>query len=254
MDRAMEGGFDDVGMGALLGLYDYRFEVLSVISHAHYLDEKYGVGPHTISVPRFRPAMGAALEQAPFVVSDREFQKIVAVYRLAVPYAGVVVSTREGADLRDQVIHLGASQISAGSRTDIGGYTQSGDHEGTSQFSLNDPRSLDEVIRSVMDAGLLPSLCTSCYRSGRTGEQFRSAAEKGTIKDFCMVNALFSFMEYLQDIPDEETRDKGMGRIREILYGVQDFALRKVIQERLDQIAKGERKRNQGWDFPLSFY
>jgi 2-iminoacetate synthase len=240
MDRAMEGGFDDVGVGALLGLYDYRFEVLSGIAHARYLERQYGVGPHTISVPRFRQAMGAALAQAPFPVSDQEFKKIVAVYRLAVPYAGVVVSTREGADLRDQVIHFGASQISAGSRTDIGGYTRSRDHEGTSQFTLNDSRSLDEVIRSVMEAGLLPSLCTSCYRSGRTGERFRDAVEQGRIKDFCLVNALLSLMEYVQNIRDEETRVQGTSRVQKILSTVQDPALRRVAKKCLERIMDGE--------------
>ncbi|OIP66299.1 MAG: [FeFe] hydrogenase H-cluster radical SAM maturase HydG [Nitrospirae bacterium CG_4_9_14_3_um_filter_53_35] len=199
MDRAMEGGFEDVGMGALLGLYDYRFEVLSLIAHARYLEEHYGAGPHTIAVPRLMPAEGAALIQAPFPVSDRDFRKIVAVYRIAVPYAGVVVSTRESADLRDQVIHLGASQISAGSRTDIGGYTHPDQGGGTSQFSLNDTRSLEEVVRSVLGAGLLPSLCTACYRAGRTGERFRTKAGKGEIRDFCLTHALSSLTEYLRE-------------------------------------------------------
>ncbi len=206
MDRAMEGGFDDVGMGALLGLYDYRFEVLSLLAHTRYLEQRYGVGPHTISVPRLRPADGAVLTQAPFPVSDEEFKKIVAVYRLSVPYAGVVVSTRESAELRDQVIHIGASQISAGSRTDIGGYTRPDQQSSTSQFSLNDPRSLDEMILAILKAGLLPSLCTACYRAGRTGERFRTKAEKGEIRDFCLTNALSSLTEYLKEHASDATQ------------------------------------------------
>ncbi len=240
MDRAMEGGFDDVGMGALFGLYDHRFEVLSLISHARILEQRYGVGPHTVSVPRLRPAAGSPMNSVPYPVSDEEFKKIVAVFRLALPYAGVVVSTREGAELRDQSIHLGASQVSAGSRTDIGGYTQADNPAGTSQFSLSDPRSLDEMIRSIMEAGLLPSLCTSCYRSGRTGENFRHTAEQGGMKDFCHSNALFSLMEYLQHHAGEETRSRGLLKIREALSKLRNQSMRQGLEKRLEQIVEGE--------------
>ncbi len=240
MDRAMKGGFDDVGMGSLFGLYDHRFEVLSLIAHARILEQRYGVGPHTVSVPRLRPAAGSAMSHVPYPVSDEEFKKIVAVFRLALPYAGVVVSTREGAELRDQSIHLGATQISAGSRTDIGGYTQSDNPAGTSQFSLSDPRSLDEMIRSIMKAGLLPSLCTSCYRSGRTGENFRYTAESGGMKDFCHSNALFSLMEYLQRHAGKETRSLGALIIREALSKLQNQSMRQGLEKRLEQIVEGE--------------
>ncbi|MEK6775815.1 MAG: [FeFe] hydrogenase H-cluster radical SAM maturase HydG, partial [bacterium] len=240
MDRAMQGGFDDIGMGALLGLYDYRFEALSLIAHARYLEQRHGAGPHTISVPRLRPAQGAALINAPFPVSDQDFKKIVSVYRLSVPYAGVVVSTREGAGLRDQVIHLGASQISAGSRTDIGGYTHPEEGGGASQFSLNDTRSLDDMVRSILGAGLVPSLCTACYRSGRTGARFRSEAEKGGIRDYCLPNALFSLMEYLRDHASEETRAQGVRMVRESLSALQDHSLRRKLEKSLERVAGGE--------------
>lgn len=241
MERALEGGFDDIGMGALLGLYDYRFEVLSLIGHVRTLEQRHGVGPHTISVPRFRPAQGAVLKHAASPVSDNDFKKIVAVYRLTVPYSGVVVSTREGAELRDQVIGLGASQISAGSRTDIGGYTHPQDRESSSQFSLSDSRSLDEMIHAVMQAGHIPSLCTSCYRSGRTGETFRNMAETGRIKDFCLSNALLSLMEYLQHHAETATRVRGIEMIREALSKHPDPHLARTLEAKLEQIAQGDK-------------
>lgn len=240
MDRAMEGGFGDVGMGALFGLYDYRFEVLSVIAHARHLEERFGVGPHTISVPRLRPAVGALLDHVPSPVTNEEFKKIVAVFRLAVPYAGVVVSTREEAALRDQVIHVGASQISAGSRTDIGGYSGNGGGMGTSQFSLADQRSLEEIVRAILKADLLPSLCTACYRSGRVGEHFRAIAEKGGIKSVCFSNALFSLMEYLGKYAGEETRTLGRKTVEEALARLEDGELRRRMEKGLKAIAGGE--------------
>jgi 2-iminoacetate synthase len=239
MDRAMAGGFDDVGMGALFGLYDYRFEVLALISHVRYLEKRFGVGPHTLSIPRLRPAEGSALSQVPFPVSDEVFKRIVAILRLAAPYAGIVVSTREGACLRDEVIHLGASQISAGSRTDIGGYAGSGGKSGTEQFSLDDARPLDEMIEAVLAGGLIPSLCTSCYRSGRTGERFRAVAEKGGMQQFCLANALFSLSEYLREHGEEEARSRGLGRVREMAAKVQDPIVRRRLEEGLDRITEG---------------
>jgi 2-iminoacetate synthase len=237
----MEGGFDDIGMGALLGLYDFRYEVLSVIAHARYLENKFGVGPHTISVPRLRPADGAALDHTPYPVSDEDFKKIVAVYRLAVPYAGVVVSTREGAALRDEVIEVGASQISAGSRTDIGGYTKGDGNTGTAQFTLIDPRNLDEMISSIMEKGLLPSLCTACYRSGRTGKGFRKRAEEGEMKEICFSNALLSLMEYLKLHAGKATQKKGLQVLHQSLSSIPNLSLRKKLEQRLEQIEGGEK-------------
>jgi 2-iminoacetate synthase len=241
MDRAVKGGFDDIGMGALLGLYDYRFEVLSLIHHARILEQQHGAGPHTVSVPRLKPAQGAVVTQAPSPVSDQEFMKIVAVYRLALPYAGVVVSTREGPELRNQVLHVGASQISAGSRTDIGGYAPSDEHETTAQFSLSDSRSLDQTIDTIIEQGLLPSLCTACYRIGRTGEHFQSLAQAGKIKDFCCANALLSLMEYLQHNTEGETKIRGLATIRETLSGLPDSRLRQRVEEGMERIMRGEQ-------------
>jgi len=241
MDRAMTAGFGDVGMGALFGLYDHRFEVLSLISHARYLEERFGVGPHTVSVPRLQPAEGAALDHVPHPVSDEDFKKMVAVFRLAIPYAGVVVSTREPAALRQEVIRIGASQISAGSRTDIGGYTDRREDSGSSQFSLNDTRTLDEVVLAVLREGLIPSLCTACYRSGRTGGTFRGLAETGRMKRFCRANALFSLTEYLQQNAGGETHSVGMRRIRDILETLPDPSVRKEIEARLSRVDSGEK-------------
>jgi len=240
MDRARTAGFGDVGMGALFGLYDYRFEVLALIAHARDLEERFGTGPHTVSVPRLQPAAGSALESVPRPVSDEAFKKIVAVFRLAIPYAGVVVSTREGPELREEVIRIGASQISAGSRTDIGGYSHAAEETGTAQFSLSDGRSLDEMIGAILDAGLEPSLCTACYRSGRTGEAFRTAAETGKVRNLCGANALFSFMEYLKDHGTDKTRAAGRSRIAARVAEIKDDAFRREVEKGLDRVARGE--------------
>jgi 2-iminoacetate synthase len=245
MDRAMEGGFGDVGMGVLFGLYDYRFEALSVVAHALHLEQAFGVGPHTVSVPRLQPAPGAALSRAPHPLSDAVFRKVVAVFRLAIPYAGVVVSTREGATLRDAVIRIGASQISAGSRTDIGGYVDGAERAGTPQFSLRDSRSLDEMVRSVLEAELLPSHCTACYRTGRTGEHFRRAAESGALQENCLANALLSLMEYLQRHGSAGSRAAGLQRIEAALEEVSDEALRRRLAARLDRVRRGEADLHQ---------
>ncbi|MCX7990903.1 MAG: [FeFe] hydrogenase H-cluster radical SAM maturase HydG [Proteobacteria bacterium] len=208
MDRAITAGFKDVGIGCLLGLYDYRFDVLATISHARYLKESYGTYPHTISVPRFRYAKGAVVEKPLYAVDDFTFKKIVAVYRLAVPTAGIVISTREPAYLRDEILYYGASQISAESKTSPGGYTDILEEEKGAQFSLNDKRSLEEVVISILERGFLPSFCTACYGKGRVGEHFHRLAEEEVIKDFCEKNAISTFLEYLSDIKDKSLREK----------------------------------------------
>ncbi|RJQ22807.1 MAG: [FeFe] hydrogenase H-cluster radical SAM maturase HydG [Nitrospiraceae bacterium] len=212
MDKAIEAGFEDVGMGVLLGLYDWRWEVAALISHCRRLISKYGFGPHTLSVPRLQPAQGANLPDTCRRVSDEDLKKIVAIYRLALPYAGVVVSTREPAELRDELLSIGASQISAGSRTSPRGYIKEGD---TEQFEIGDSRSLEEVIGKIADLGLVPSLCTACYREKRSGERFRHLAEKGAIKNFCQENALLSLREYMEDCASDEVK----GRLKKLLDG-----------------------------------
>jgi 2-iminoacetate synthase len=205
MDRAIEAGFEDVGMGVLLGLYDWRWEVGALIAHCRRLISKYGFGPHTLSVPRLQPAQGSSIDNRRYRVSDEDLKKIVAVYRLALPYVGVVVSTREPAHLRDELLTIGASQISAGSKTSPWGYMRDGD---TEQFETGDTRSLEEIIGKIISLGLVPSLCTACYREGRSGEVFRHLAEKETIKSFCQENAVLSLKEYMEDCASGEVKEQ----------------------------------------------
>jgi 2-iminoacetate synthase len=215
MDRAIPAGFGDVGIGALLGLYDYRFEVLSVLRHAEHLLDAYGTFPHTISVPRFKKASGAALAAAPRPVSDAEFERIVIVYRLSVPSAGVVVSTREPAALRERVLDIGASQISAGSKTDPGGYAEGLRRHEAEQFEVDDTRPLEEIVRRVLAKGYLPSLCTSCYRRHRTGNAFMGMAEEGRIRGFCLPNALLTLAEFAVAAEDPSLREECLAAVRE---------------------------------------
>ena len=195
MDRAIESGFEDVGMGVLLGLYDWRWDVAALIAHSRRLMHKYGFGPHTLSVPRLQPAQGSAVDYAQHRVTDDELKRIVAIYRLALPYVGVVISTRESPQLRDELLFLGASQISAGSKTSPHGYMGEQD---TEQFEVGDTRSLEEVIGRIADLGLMPSLCTACYREGRSGERFRKLAEEAVIHKYCNENAVLSLKEYAE--------------------------------------------------------
>ncbi|MBN2636392.1 MAG: [FeFe] hydrogenase H-cluster radical SAM maturase HydG [Prolixibacteraceae bacterium] len=210
LHRAMEAKIDDVGIGVLFGLFDYRFEILALMQHIFELEAKFGVGPHTISVPRLEPATNSDIaSHPPFPVSDIDFRKIVAILRLAVPYTGIIMSTRETANLRRETFALGVSQISAGSRTNPGGYENEGEDDPSGQFSLGDHRSLDEVIRDVASLGYIPSFCTACYRLGRTGQDFMDLAKPGDIKLHCAPNALSSFQEYIQNFASEETATVG---------------------------------------------
>jgi 2-iminoacetate synthase len=201
MDRAMEAGIDDVGVGALFGLFDWRFELQALLQHVAHLEARFGVGPHTVSVPRIEPAAGSSLAaRPPHAVSDDEFRRIVAILRLAVPYTGLIMSTRETPELRRATFALGVSQISAGSCTDPGGYAASaGGRAREGQFQLGDHRSLDEVVRDLAATGYVPSFCTACYRLGRTGRDFMDLAKPGEIKHHCDPNALSTFVEYLLD-------------------------------------------------------
>jgi len=241
MDRAQMGGIDDVGIGVLFGLEDYRFEILALIMHAEHLDRTYGTGPHTISVPRINPAEGAPWAQnPPRPVSDAEFKKLVAILRLAVPYTGMILSTRESPALRREVFALGISQISAGSRTRPGGYAE-GDEEELAQFSLGDHRTPDEVIREVAGLGYVPSFCTACYRRGRTGPDFMDLAKPGLIKQYCLPNALATFSEYLEDYASPETKEVGWKAIERNISEITPESLRRKARSMVDRVRSGER-------------
>jgi 2-iminoacetate synthase len=243
MDRAQQSGIDDVGIGALFGLYDYRFEVLAMFQHAAHLDKNYGAGPHTISIPRLEPAQNAPVAlDPPYPVSDRDFKKLVAVIRVSVPYTGMILSTRESAELRQDLLNLGVSQISAGSRTNPGGYREGMiNPEDEEQFTVNDTRSTGEVIKDVIRQGFVPSFCTGCYRMGRTGMDFMELAKPGLIKSFCLPNALLTLKEYLIDYGDEETRSLGDALIKRELPDIPTQATLTETKARLQRIEKGER-------------
>jgi 2-iminoacetate synthase len=241
MDRAMEAGIDDVGIGVLFGLYDYKFEVLAMLYHALHLEKSFGVGPHTISVPRIEPSIGAPIAHyPPYPVSDHDFKKMVAIIRLAVPYTGMILSTRENAAMRNELISLGISQISAGSRTNPGGYQEKRDDR-AAQFSLSDDRSTEAVIMDVMKLGYVPSFCTACYRLGRTGEKFMELAKPGEIHAFCQPNSLLTLKEYVEDYAKDGSRGAGEKVIREELDKIKDPKIRHLTAERLQAIEAGKR-------------
>lgn len=241
MDRAMEGGIDDVGIGVLFGLYDFKYEVLGLLLHAKHLEDKFGVGPHTISVPRIRPAQGVTIENYPYLVHDDDFKRIVAILRLAVPYTGMILSTREEPNYREEVIKLGISQVSAGSSTGVGGYKAQEDGSDTSQFAVADNRSPVEVIKTLCRQGYLPSFCTACYRTGRTGDRFMEFAKSGRIHNLCYPNAMMTFKEYIEDYGDEELKVIGSRVIQENLINIPDEKMRTKTEARLLEIEKGER-------------
>jgi 2-iminoacetate synthase len=241
--RAMEAGCDDVGIGALFGLADWRFELLALVSHALHLQGRYGVGPHTISFPRLRPASGVPMEW-PHLVGDAEFKRLIAILRLAVPYTGLICTARESAEMRREVMAFGVSQIDAGSRIEIGGYTEVGDAQvmEREQFSLGDIRPLDEVMRELIEDGYVPSFCTACYRIGRTGEHFMEFAIPGFIKRFCTPNALVTLQEYLVDYASPETRAAGERRIAEELAAMGEGEAKAEIIRRLEKIRTTEKR------------
>lgn len=243
MDRAMEAGIDDVGIGALFGLCDYRFEVMGLLFHAMHLDLKFGVGPHTISVPRLEPALNApAAIKPPNPVSDTDFKRIVAIIRMAVPYTGMILSTRERPEVRREVFKVGISQISAGSRTNPGGYHSGNEGmDDAAQFNLGDTRTLDEVILDISQEGHIPSFCTACYRLGRTGKDFMDLAKPGLIQKFCRTNAIMTYQEYLVDYASNQTRRVGEDLIRRLIGKTNEDGARKLLEERLSRIQHGER-------------
>lgn len=238
MDRAMQGGVDDVGVGILFGLYDYRFEVMALLQHIRHLEELFGVGPHTISIPRLEPATGSDVAaQPPHEVDDRSFKKIIAILRITVPYTGMILSTRETPEMRREALSLGISQISAGSRTNPGGYA---DGEAAGQFSLGDHRTLDEVIYDIVQHGHIPSFCTGCYRKGRTGGDFMDLAKPGLIKHYCLPNAITTFKEYLVHYASEQTRAAGNILVEKMIAEIPKKSVQKTTREFLTRVEQGE--------------
>jgi 2-iminoacetate synthase len=243
LSRAMEAGCDDVGIGVLFGLHDWRFEVLGLVAHAVYLRNRHGVGPHTISFPRLRPACGVTFNGLS-AVSDADFKRVIAILRLAVPYTGLILTARENAPLRRELMGFGVSQIDAGSRIEIGGYTEVGDAQvmEREQFELGDIRPLDRVMCELLQDGYLPSFCTACYRLGRTGEHFMEFAIPGFIKRFCTPNALTSMMEYLVDYASPETRAAGEGLIERELNELEPGPIKTELINRLAQIKETAKR------------
>ncbi len=242
LHRAMEAGIDDVGMGPLLGLYDYRFDILATLTHAAELEKAFGVGPHTISFPRLEPALNSDIAfNPPYPITDTQFKRMVAVLRLSVPYTGLILSTREGKEMRRELLDLGVSQLSAGSRTYPGAYADPNyDRPDVQQFCIGDSRSLDEVIQEIVHQGYIPSWCTACYRLGRTGEHFMELAKKGFIQEFCHPNSLFTFKEYLQDYASEATHAVGTPLIQHEVAAFPEKR-RDLVASRLQRIEQGER-------------
>jgi 2-iminoacetate synthase len=245
MFRAREAGIDDVGIGVLYGLYDYKYETIAMIRYANELEKVTGVGPHTISVPRLRPAENVSLENYPHLVADKDFKKLVAVLRLAVPYTGLIISTREEAGFRDEIIDIGISQVSSGSCTGVGGYSEREKNiDEKPQFELGDNRSPMEMLKSLIESGYIPSYCTACYRNGRTGDRFMEIAKSGQINVMCEANALMTLKEFLLDYADEDLRALGDKVIMETLEKMPNEEFKAKIRENLKLIESGVRDIN----------
>jgi len=243
LDRAQEAGIDDVGIGALMGLFDWRFETMALLYHTLHLEEKFKVGPHTISFPRIEPAIGTELcDRPPREVSDDDFKRLIAILRLAIPYTGLILTCRESVELRNEIIEFGVSQIDAGSDIGVGAYSQQDDEAyKKSQFVLNDGRSLDQVIRELCEADFIPSFCTGCYRKGRTGEHFMEFAVPGFVKRFCTPNAVLTFLEYMEDYSSPETKKAGMKQIERELERMPEGDAKNNLLERIEQTREGNR-------------
>ena len=241
MDRAMKAGIDDVGCGVLFGLNSYRYELVGMLMHAHHLEKTYGCGPHTISVPRVRPADDIDPEAVGNGVPDDIFKRIVAVLRIAVPYTGMIMSTRESEQTRRECLEIGITQISGGSRTSVGGYAEEERPEDTAQFDVEDRRSLAEVVDWLIRLGYVPSFCTACYREGRTGDRFMSLLKSGQIANCCQPNAMMTLKEFLMDYADEGTRARGDALIQEKLPLIPNDRVREICRQRLEEIERGNR-------------
>lgn len=242
MDRAMEGGIDDVGLGVLFGLEKYKYEFVGLLMHAEHLEAVHGVGPHTISVPRVKPADDINPEDFNNGISDEIFEKIVACIRLAVPYTGMIISTRESEEIRGKLLHLGISQISGGSRTSVGGYTSKERPHDTEQFDVSDQRSLDEVVHWLIENGHIPSFCTACYREGRTGDRFMSLCKTGQIVNCCHPNALMTLTEYLVDYASPETKEIGFALMEKELSKITNEKAKKIAEENIQDIKNSNRR------------
>lgn len=241
MDRAMEGGIDDVGLGVLFGLELYRYEFAGLLMHAEHLEAVHGVGPHTISVPRVKHADDIDPDEFDNGIDDETFAKICACIRVAVPYTGMIISTRENQTVREKVLHLGVSQISGGSRTSVGGYTEEERPHDTEQFDVSDNRTLDEVVRWLMEMGYIPSFCTACYREGRTGDRFMSLCKSGQIQNCCHPNALMTLKEYLMDYASPETKAIGEKLIVKELENIPKEKVKEIAKDHLEKIEEGIR-------------
>ena len=242
MDRAMEAGIDDVGIGVLFGLNTYRYDFAGLLMHAEHLEARFGVGPHTISVPRICSADNIDAGAFPDAISDDTFRRIVAVIRIAVPYTGMIISTRESEESREKVLDIGISQISGGSLTSVGGYAQAeAKEENSSQFDVSDRRTLDEIVAWLLDKGYVPSFCTACYREGRTGDRFMALVKSGKIGDCCGPNALMTLKEYLQDYASPTTRQKGERLIQQEVPHIPNAKIREIAIRNLKEIADGKR-------------
>ena len=241
MDRAMEGGIDDVGLGVLFGLEMYKYEFAGLLMHAEHLEAVHGVGPHTISVPRVKHADDIDPDEFDNGISDEIFAKLCALIRISVPYTGMIISTRESQEVREQVIHLGVSQISGGSRTSVGGYTEEIRPTDTEQFDVSDQRTLDDVVRWLMKMGYIPSFCTACYREGRTGDRFMSLCKSGQIQNCCHPNALMTLKEFLIDYASDETRKIGEELIEKEIENIPKEKVKEIAKQNLENIAKGSR-------------
>ncbi len=242
MDRAMEGGIDDVGCGVLFGLNLYRYDFVGLLMHAEHLEAAKGVGPHTISVPRIRPADDIDPKNFSNAISDEIFEKIVAILRIAVPYTGLIISTRESQAARERVLKLGVSQISGGSRTSVGGYVhEEANEDNSAQFDVNDTRTLDQVVNWLLKLGYIPSFCTACYREGRTGDRFMHLVKSGQIANCCQPNALMTLKEYLEDYASPETRQLGEKVIQDEIPRIPNDKVRTIAQEHLKELHDGKR-------------
>ncbi len=242
MDRAMEGGIDDVGIGVLFGLNLYRYDFVGLLMHAEHLEATFGVGPHTISVPRICPADDIDVNDYSNAISDEIFEKIVAILRIAVPYTGIIVSTRESKKTREKVLELGVSQISGGSRTSVGGYAKEElEEDNSSQFDVSDRRTLDEVVRWLLELGYIPSFCTACYREGRTGDRFMRLVKSGQIANVCQPNAIMTLKEYLEDYASPETKEIGEKMLLAEAERIPNEKVRKIVYEHLKELDEGKR-------------
>lgn len=240
-DRAMEAGVDDVGAGVLFGLADPKFEVLGLMMHNRHLEEKYGVGFHTISMPRLKPASGVTLNEFPHLVDDEMFKKLVAIIRIAVPFTGIIMSTRETKEMRKELLKYGVSQISAGSSTGVGGYKEREEGRETLQFKTSDDRTPLEVIKSVLDDGYIPSYCTACYRKGRTGERFMKLAKSGEIQNVCEPNAMTTLLEFALDYGDKEILEKAEAVIKTERERIKRDDIKAILDKNIEKLRKGER-------------